>query len=140
MKGIRVYTQEWSADQYSQAVENGGAPDPTDETGELLEIDDAWRENFGEWTDVDASPYVFGDAYVPATDVMVAFNWLSGTTTGFYASECSDTAAEITPRAWYMAEQNVNAYTGEVEEMAAHLEGDWTVTEAREIRRLTLGR
>lgn len=140
MKGIRVYTQEWTDWEYAQAVENGDSPDPTDETGELFEIDDYWRENFGEWTDVDASPYVFGDAYVPATNVMVAFHWLSGTTTGFYASECSDTAAEITPRAWYMAEQYTNPYTGEVQEQSAHLVGDWTYAEAREIRRLTLGR
>lgn len=138
MKGIKVYTQEWTAKEYEEAVENGDAPDPTDYAGEVFDTAEC-AGNFGDWTDPDASPYMFGDAYVPATAVLTAYHFLTGSVTRFWAEECSDSPAEVGTGAWYSSHY-VHPYTGDVEEKSAHLVGDWTIEEAREIYRLVMGK
>ena len=131
-KAVRIYTQTWSAQQYQEAVELGDSPPPTDTTGTLYLIREH-AEDLGDWTQDET-------AWIPATDVDTAAHLLSGSATGFWAAECSDSAAEIGPRAWYSDEPYTNPVTGEVTEKTARLEGDWSVEEARAIRAKALPR
>jgi len=131
-KAVRIYTQTWSAQEYQEAVELGDSPPPTDEVGTVYLIREH-AEDSGDWNQDET-------AWIPATDVDTAAHLLSGSTTGFWAAECSDTAAEIGPGAWYMDEPYTNPVTGEVTEKTARLEGDWSVQEARAIRGKALPR
>lgn len=131
-KAVRVYTQTWSAQEYQDAVENGDAPASTDTDGTPYLIREH-AEDFGDWNDDET-------AWIPAPDVETAARLLAGTVTGFWATECSDTAAEIGPGAWYSDEPYHHPYTGQVTAKSAHLEGDWSVDEARAIRAQVLRR
>jgi hypothetical protein len=125
-KALRVYTQQWTGDEYEQAAANGDAPQPTDDVGELYLIDQ-WADDFGDWNQDES-------AWIPATEVATAVRMLTGATTEFWASECSDSAAETGPGTWYSDQLYTNPYTGEVTAKTAHLVGDWSVEQAREIR------
>lgn len=131
-KGIRIYTNEWTADEYEQAVNNGDTPEDNSGNGEFYAVAD-WREDFGDWADDRCLDWT------PATDTEVAGHLLSSPVTRFWAEECSDTAAEISVSAWY-TEQYSDNYTGDVTSKSAHLEGDWTDAAATQIRALVLGR
>jgi len=131
-KAVRVYTQHWNADEYHAAVEHGDTPDPVDTDGELYEIP-LHADNLGDWNQDETQ-------WIPADDVTTAAHLLSGHATGFWASECSDSAAEIGPGAWYEDEPYHDPHTGEVTAKSARLEGDWTVEQARAIRDRVLRR
>jgi hypothetical protein len=130
-KAIRVYTQHWTANDYQEAVANGDTPAPTDETGEPYLIKD-WAETYGGWNDDDT-------VWIPATDVDTAALLLTGHTTHFWASTCSDTGPSVTTKSWYENEY-ADHYTGDMTSKTAHLEGDWSDQEATEIRAQVLGR
>lgn len=125
-KAIRIYTQTWSAQEYHEAVELGDAPPPTDSVGTLYPISEH-ADDFGDWNDDET-------LWIPASDVDTAAHLLCGSHTHFWAAECSDTAAEIGPGAWYTDEPYTNPVTGEVTAKSARLEGPWSVEEARAIR------
>jgi hypothetical protein len=132
-KAIRVYTQEWSADEYEEGVANGDLP-PTDDTGQLYLIKDyADSPAVGDWNEDET-------VWVPASDVDTAVHLLTGGNHQFWAAECSDTSAVITPRAWYDDQPYTHPYTGAVTEQSAHLVGDWTDQEATLIRTKVLRR
>lgn len=132
VKGIRIYTQEWSAEQYRAAVELGDAPDPSDTTGELFAITEH-AEDFGDWNDDET-------AWIPASDVETAVLLLTGRTTHFHAVTCSDEGPQVTARAWYEDQPYEHPYTGAHTERSAHLEGPWTDEEATAIRARALTR
>jgi hypothetical protein len=130
-KAIRVYTQQWTADEYAEGAALGDLP-PTDDDGRLYLIKD-YAEDIGDW---NADQTV----WVPASDVDTAVHLLTGGNHRFWAVECSDTSAAITPRAWYDDQPYTHPHTGAVTEQSAHLVGDWTDQEATEIRTKVLHR
>lgn len=131
-KGIRIYTQEWTAEQYHGAVELGDAPPPSDTTGELYAITDH-AGDFGDWNQDET-------AWIPTSDVETAVLLLTGHATHFYAVACSDDGPRVTARAWYQDQPYEHPYTGARTERSAHLEGPWSDEEASAIRARVLTR
>jgi hypothetical protein len=68
--------------------------------------------------------------------VVTASYLLSGSSSSFWATECSSSGAEINGDDWYEDEEYHHPYTGAVTHKSAHLVGDWTVAEAKEIHAL----
>ncbi len=124
-KAIRIYTQQWTADEYFAAVELGDVPAPSDTTGELYVIADH-ADDFGDWNDDET-------IWLPASDVETAVLLLTGHATRFYAATCSETVPQVSTRAWYQDQPYENPYTGEHTERSAHLEGPWSDEEATAI-------
>jgi len=130
-KAIRIYTQEWTADQYEEGVANGDLP-PTDDDGHLYLIKD-YAEGIGGWNEDET-------IWVPASDVDAAVHLLTGGNHQFWAAACSEDGAVISPRAWYDDQPYTHPPTAAVTEKSAHLIGDWTDQEATEIRTRVLRR
>jgi hypothetical protein len=126
-KGIRIYTNEWSAEEYAEAVENGDTPEDNSGNGILYLISD-YAEDFGEWNDDETQ-------WINASDVVTAYHLLSGSSASFWAESCSSSPAEIGPNDWY-EEDYTHLYSGDVTRKSAHLVGEWTFKEAREIHAL----
>ncbi len=126
-KGIRIYTNEWTVDEYAEAIENGDSPEDNSGAGILYLVSD-YAEDFGEWNDE-------GTQWINASDVVVVFHLLSGSSAQFWAESCSSSPAEVGPNDWY-EEDYKHPYTGAVTHKSAHLVGDWSVEEAKEIHAL----
>jgi hypothetical protein len=129
-KGVRIYTNEWTAEEYAEGVDNGSL-ELNDDPGELYLISD-YADDFGEWVYNIAET----GTWVPATDAQTAAHLLSGSSSSFWACECSSGAAEVDVNDWYEEEDYTHPYTGVVTHQSAHLEGEWTDAEAAQIHDL----